>query len=208
AVTGEHEDGQDTHGAEGILVAGRYRLLERLGAGGMGRVWKAYDESLDCEVAVKEVWLPPMLSDAERAERLARAQREARNAARMRNHPHIVSVHDMVSDKGMPWIVMDLIPSQNLMQVVEQYGPLPAEQLAKVGLGVLAGDGGRGAGGGAVRGGRGGGAGACSGGGDRRAADEGARGPVGRGPGSAVVGAAERGDSRVRDAGGGDTRGW
>jgi serine/threonine protein kinase len=136
-VAGEQEDVQDSHGAEGIVVAGRYRLLERLGAGGMGRVWKAYDESLDCEVAVKEVWLPPMLSDSERAERLARAQREARNAARMRNHPHIVSVHDMVSDMGMPWIIMDLIPSQNLMQAVEQYGALPQEQVAKIGLGVL-----------------------------------------------------------------------
>jgi serine/threonine protein kinase len=128
---------QDSHGAEGILVAGRYRLIERLGAGGMGRVWKAYDESLDCEVAVKEVWLPPMLSDSERADRLARAQREARNAARMRNHPHIVSVHDMVSDRGMPWIVMDLIPSQNLLQAVDKYGPLPQDQIAKIGLGVL-----------------------------------------------------------------------
>ncbi|MEY9863457.1 hypothetical protein ABH935_009110 [Catenulispora sp. GAS73] len=136
-MAGDQENAEDSHGAEGILVAGRYRLLERLGAGGMGRVWKAYDESLDCEVAVKEVWLPPMLSDAERADRLARAQREARNAARMRNHPHIVSVHDMVSDQGMPWIVMDLIPSQNLMQAVEQYGPLPQEQVAKIGLGVL-----------------------------------------------------------------------
>ena len=136
-MAGDQENVEDSHGAEGILVAGRYRLLERLGAGGMGRVWKAYDESLDCEVAVKEVWLPPMLSDAERADRLARAQREARNAARMRNHPHIVSVHDMVSDQGMPWIVMDLIPSQNLMQAVEQYGPLPQEQVAKIGLGVL-----------------------------------------------------------------------
>ncbi|WP_194911820.1 serine/threonine-protein kinase, partial [Catenulispora rubra] len=136
-MAGEQEKTEDSHGTEGILVAGRYRLLERLGAGGMGRVWKAYDESLDCEVAVKEVWLPPMLSDAERADRLARAQREARNAARMRNHPHIVSVHDMVSDQGMPWIVMDLIPSQNLMQAVEQYGPLPQEQVAKIGLGVL-----------------------------------------------------------------------
>lgn len=136
-MAGEQDNGQDSHGAEGILVAGRYRLIERLGAGGMGRVWRAHDESLDCDVAVKEVWLPPMLSDSERAERLERAQREARNAARMRNHPHIVSVHDMVSDKGMPWIVMDLIPSQNLLQAVERHGPLPQEQVAKIGLGVL-----------------------------------------------------------------------
>jgi serine/threonine protein kinase len=136
-VAGEEDNGRDSHGTEGILIAGRYRLIERLGAGGMGRIWRAYDDSLDCEVALKEVWLPPMLSDAERADRLARAQREARNAARLRGHPHIVSVHDMVSHQDMPWIVMDLIPSRNLAQVVEERGPLPLEQVAKIGLGVL-----------------------------------------------------------------------
>ena len=128
---GGAEPPRPSHGHEGTQIAGRYRLLERLGAGGMGRVWRAHDESLDCDVALKEVWLPPMLSDAERADRLARAQREARNAARLRNHPHIVSIHDMVTDQGLPWIVMDLIPSQNLSQIVEQFGPLPLEQVAK-----------------------------------------------------------------------------
>ncbi|MFL6111255.1 MAG: serine/threonine-protein kinase [Catenulispora sp.] len=137
-MAGEADNGRDSHGAEGILIAGRYRLIERLGAGGMGRVWRAHDQSLDCDVAVKEVWLPPMLSDAERVDRLARAQREARNAARLRGQPHIVSVHDMVSHDGLPWIVMDLIPARNLAQVVEEHGPLPQEQVAKVGLGVLA----------------------------------------------------------------------
>ncbi|MBW8805515.1 MAG: serine/threonine protein kinase [Catenulisporales bacterium] len=137
-MAGETDNGRNGHGAEGILIAGRYRLIERLGAGGMGRVWRAHDESLDCDVALKEVWLPPMLSDADRADRLARAQREARNAARLRGQPHIVSVHDMVSHEGLPWIVMDLIPARNLAQVVEEHGPLPQEQVAKVGLGVLA----------------------------------------------------------------------
>jgi eukaryotic-like serine/threonine-protein kinase len=103
----------------------------------MGRVWRARDEQLDCDVAVKEVTLPPEMSEADRADRLARAVREARNAARMRNHPNIVSVHDMVTDQGLPWIVMDLIPARNLAQVVADVGPLTADQVVKVGQGVL-----------------------------------------------------------------------
>ncbi|MFI1577385.1 hypothetical protein [Embleya sp. NPDC020630] len=87
----------------GRSVAGRYRLRERLGAGGMGVVWRADDELLHVEVALKQVTIGDWLPDAEREQRVARAMREARNAARLREHPHIVSVHDVVVEDGVPW---------------------------------------------------------------------------------------------------------
>ncbi|MGO1053757.1 serine/threonine-protein kinase [Crossiella sp. CA198] len=104
----------------GRVIGGRYRLVERLAAGGFGRVWRAYDESLRVEVAVKEVWLPPTLSATERAERLERAEREARNAAALRAHPNIVPVYDIVIDDGVPWMVMRLIEGQSLAERLQQ----------------------------------------------------------------------------------------
>ncbi|WP_406277622.1 hypothetical protein [Embleya sp. NBC_00896] len=62
----------------GRSIAGRHLLVESLGSGGFGRVWKARDEQLDVDVAVKEVWLPPAATEAERAEWPTRATREGR----------------------------------------------------------------------------------------------------------------------------------
>ncbi|NUP48943.1 MAG: serine/threonine protein kinase [Catenulispora sp.] len=121
----------------GRLVGGRYRLIDRLGAGGFGRVWRAVDTSLDVEVAIKEVVLPPELSDAERADRLTRAGREARNAARLRSNPHIVSVHDVVIDDGTPWIVMELIPGRSLAEHLRDHGPLSVSHATQVARAVL-----------------------------------------------------------------------
>ncbi|MFD0330077.1 serine/threonine-protein kinase [Streptacidiphilus monticola] len=121
----------------GRLVGGRYRLVHRLGAGGFGSVWQARDEVLGVEVAVKEVRLPPTASAAEQAERLARAQREARHAARLRDHPNVVGVHDVVVDDGVPWTVMQLIVGRSLEEQVARHGPLDPAQAARVGAAVL-----------------------------------------------------------------------
>lgn len=124
---------------EGRVINGRYRLLRSLGAGGMGRVWLAYDEELACEVAMKEIALPEVPMDAaEPAQRIARARSEARHAARLRGHPHVATVHDVVVHEGLPWIVMEYVPDAvDLQAVVRRSGPLLPAQAARIGLAVL-----------------------------------------------------------------------
>ncbi|MFG3304673.1 protein kinase [Streptomyces wuyuanensis] len=125
------------NGAE-RLVAGRYRLLRRLGAGGMGRVWLAYDQELECEVALKELALPVGIAEEELGARIARARVEARHAARLRSHPHVVTVHDVFEDNDLPWIVMEFVPgARDLAEVVRDHGPLPPAETARIGLAVL-----------------------------------------------------------------------
>ncbi|MFF8899221.1 serine/threonine-protein kinase [Streptomyces lydicus] len=116
----------------GRLVGGRYRLEEALGGGGFGRVWRAHDRTLDVDVAVKEVWLPPATSEAEHAQRLVRAEREARNAAKLRSHPCVVAVHDVVIEDGAPWIVMELVEGANLADRLAEHGPMPVADVARI----------------------------------------------------------------------------
>src|SRR4051812_44952026 len=89
------------------LVAGRYRLGQQLGSGGMGVVWEAYDEVLHRTVAVKEVRYPPGISDEERQKLARRTLREARAVAAVED-PHAVRVFDIVEQDGRPWLVMRL----------------------------------------------------------------------------------------------------
>ncbi|WP_323188248.1 serine/threonine-protein kinase [Streptomyces sp. NBC_00249] len=122
----------------GRVIAGRYRLLRQLGAGGMGRVWLAYDQELACEVALKEISLLPGVPEAEVSSRIVRARGEARHAARLRDHPHVVTVHDIVEEGGLPWIVMAFVPgATDLEAVVRENGPLPPVEVARIGLAVL-----------------------------------------------------------------------
>jgi serine/threonine protein kinase len=114
------------------VVGGRYRLVKTLHTGGFGRVWQAHDQRLHEDVAVKEVWLPPAVSAAERTERLVRAEREARNAARLRNHPNIVAVRDVVTEDGVPWIVMRLVTGHSLAEDLAASGPLSPAQVIYV----------------------------------------------------------------------------
>ncbi|MFJ9479985.1 beta-propeller fold lactonase family protein [Streptomyces mirabilis] len=124
--------------AAGRVITGRYRLLRRLGTGGMGRVWLAYDQELACEVALKEIILLPDVPECEVSSRIARARGEARHAARLRNHPHVVTVHDIVEEDGLPWIVMEYVSgAMDLEAVVRERGPLPPRDVARIGLAVL-----------------------------------------------------------------------
>ncbi|WHT17390.1 serine/threonine-protein kinase [Crossiella sp. CA-258035] len=122
----------------GRLVGGRYRLAERLAAGGFGRVWRAYDETLRVPVAVKEVWLPPALSQEQHAERLTRAEREARNAAALREHPNIVPVHDIVIEDDKPWLVMRLVAGRSLGERIKERRRLPVAEVREVATALLA----------------------------------------------------------------------
>ncbi|MDP4506268.1 serine/threonine-protein kinase [Nonomuraea turcica] len=118
------------------LLAGRYRLIERLGQGGAGTVWRAIDEILDRQVAVKQVRVPEGLNPAERAQFTDRAIHEARSAGRLRD-PAIVLVHDVVLEGDQPWIIMDLVTGRSLDKLIKERGPLPPEFVARVGLQVL-----------------------------------------------------------------------
>jgi serine/threonine protein kinase len=115
----------------GRVIAGRYRLQAPIGRGAMGVVWRAHDQLLDREVAVKEVQIAETLTDAERANAYQRTLREAKTAARL-NHPAVVTVYDVCQDEGRPWIVMQLVSAQSLDQLLAASGPLSPRRAAKM----------------------------------------------------------------------------
>ncbi|MET9440047.1 serine/threonine-protein kinase [Streptomyces sp. NPDC006610] len=119
----------------GRLIGGRYRLLAKLGHGGMGTVWRAKDETVDREVAVKEPRVPDHLPERERANAFERMRREARAAARL-DHPAVVNVHDVAIEDGRPWIVMELVQGRSLGDALQE-GTLGAREAARIGLEVL-----------------------------------------------------------------------
>ncbi|MFC7720790.1 serine/threonine-protein kinase [Nonomuraea recticatena] len=125
-------DGQQHAGRR---IAGRYHLKEPIGKGGMGIVWRAHDELLDREVAVKEVRYAAVLGDEVQLLN-RRTMREARAAARF-THPNVIVVHDVIEEDDRPWIVMQLVQSRSLGQVIKADGPLAPGKVAEIGLAVL-----------------------------------------------------------------------
>ncbi|MER5179572.1 serine/threonine-protein kinase [Streptomyces sp. NPDC002896] len=130
----QHPQAQQDPGA-GRLIAGRYRLLSKLGHGGMGTVWRAKDETVDREVAVKEPRVPEHLPERERVNAFERMRREARAAARL-DHPAVVTVHDVAVEDGRPWIVMEFVQGRSLGDALKE-GTLGALEAARIGLEVL-----------------------------------------------------------------------
>jgi hypothetical protein len=118
------------------VVADRYELLESVGRGGFGVVWRACDTLLQRHVAVKEIHIPAFLNDDERAGLREKVLKEARAAARL-DHTNAVTVFDVIDDDGNPVIVMELVEAPNLSDLVRQRGPLAPAEAARIGLEVL-----------------------------------------------------------------------
>jgi serine/threonine protein kinase len=120
---------------KGALVAGRYKLIEQVGSGAMGVVWKAQDERLGRIVAIKRLLVRYGLSDTMTEEVRRRAMREARIAARLQ-HRNAIALFDVAEDKGDPILVMEFLPSKSLSVVLEERGTLPPAEAAEIGAQV------------------------------------------------------------------------
>ncbi|MEU2908824.1 serine/threonine-protein kinase [Streptomyces massasporeus] len=150
-------DGGGTDDARDRLVGGRYRLIERIGSGGTGTVWRAHDDLEQSEVAVRQPRLPGGPDDEGHRRAAHRLHREARAAARV-DHPAAVTIHDVVVEAeqrderpgpigpdeldaaealdGLPWIVMELVPGESLREALRR-GPVDVREAARIGLAVL-----------------------------------------------------------------------
>lgn len=118
------------------VLGGRYALEHVLGQGGMGTVWLATDLVLERQVAVKEVTFPLHVTDEERAVLHERTMREARAAGQL-DHPHVTTVYDVVEADERPWLVMKHVAARSLQEILEERGPLPPAEVARIGLDVL-----------------------------------------------------------------------
>lgn len=119
----------------GRLIGGRYRVIAPLGEGGMATLWRAMDEQLDREVALK-LLRPQFSNDAGFA---ARFKQEARSAGSL-SHPNIVSVYDYGTDNdtGGQFIVMQLVDGDDLAALLRERGHLETDDAVRIALGVAA----------------------------------------------------------------------
>ncbi|WP_337821289.1 serine/threonine-protein kinase [Amycolatopsis sp. A1MSW2902] len=112
------------------LIADRYRLLERVGSGGMGVVWRARDDRLGREVALKQARLSDVVSGRT-------LRREARLAAGVL-HPNVVTFFDVAADGDELWLVMEYVPARSLAEILAAEGRLPARTVAEIGVQIAA----------------------------------------------------------------------
>lgn len=115
----------------GLVLSDRYRLVRHVASGGMGQVWEAMDDTLERRVALK-IMHPHTREELDLAERF---RDEARFAAQL-SHPHIVTVHDFLTDDGLAYLVMEFVDGPTLSRVLAQ-GPLPPDEVRRL-LGQLA----------------------------------------------------------------------
>ncbi|HEX4223552.1 MAG TPA: serine/threonine-protein kinase [Pseudonocardiaceae bacterium] len=117
---------------EGQLIAGHYRLLEQIGSGSMGVVWRARDERLERIVGIKQLLLQPGLTEEQKQDARRRALREARIAAKL-HHPNAIVVFDVAEHDGDPCIVMEYLAARSLAVVLGDQGSLSVEEVAALG---------------------------------------------------------------------------
>ncbi|GAA0412865.1 serine/threonine-protein kinase [Streptomyces luteireticuli] len=118
------------------VIAGRYRLGRRIGRGGMGTVWRATDELLGREVAIKELHADDASSAGAAQSYQDRTLREARTVALIK-HPNVIVLHDIVEQDGRPWIVMELVDGRSLSDRLLSDGPVDPREAARIGLAML-----------------------------------------------------------------------
>ncbi|WUH98591.1 serine/threonine protein kinase [Spirillospora sp. NBC_00431] len=121
-------------------IGGRYLLQEELGSGGMGVVWRALDQELGRQVALKQV--NPSRIDVNRESLVERLRTEAR-AATLIDHENVIQVHDQFTDDdGVLWLVMEYVEGRSLDKVIAERPrdePLPIPRVAVIGLGIIGG---------------------------------------------------------------------
>ena len=130
-------DGRGGQPAAGALVAGRYRVLERVGRGATATVWRARDERLDRDVAVKQFAALRQSGTTTGVHGRVDGLAEVRIAARVR-HPNVAAVHDVVEQDRSCWLVMEYVAADTLATVLRQRHRLPPPIAAAVGLQLLA----------------------------------------------------------------------
>ncbi|MFE5962992.1 serine/threonine-protein kinase [Streptomyces rubiginosohelvolus] len=143
---GRADDGQDGRlagrraddDASRTVIDGRYELLEQIGSGGMGEVWKAHDRRLRRYVAVKGLLDRNSMTPGTQATAMQRARREAEAIAKI-EHQNVVTVHDQVETDNQVWIVMKLLEARSLADLLSRDGVLAVPRATTIGLQVLQG---------------------------------------------------------------------
>jgi serine/threonine protein kinase len=113
-------------------LADRFDLIEPVGGGSMGTVWRARDDNLERTVAVKELLLPHGQGEQKADEAKNRALREARIAARL-VHPHAITVFGVIDEQDRPWIIMEYLPSTSLADKLRE-GPMEVDDVIRLAI--------------------------------------------------------------------------